>query len=86
MDEITDAMWERPEWPSRERNEMDFLKMGAGILDTTLAAHGIAALKLVREEGKWTASMRLDAGGVRVSAPHDTPGGALVDLLKGGKP
>lgn len=84
LPEITDALWERPEGLRQSEGQMDFLALGAGVLDSTLAAHRIVALKIERKEGAWRAAMRTEDNDVRVSAAHETPGQALVDLLGGG--
>lgn len=85
LPEITDALWERPEGLRQsEGQQMDFLALGAGVLDSTLSAHRIVALKIERKDGAWRAAMRTEDDDVRVSASHETPGQALVELLGGG--
>ncbi len=85
LGEITDALWERPEGLRQsEVQKMDFLALGAGLLDSTLSAHRVAALKVEKKDGAWRAAMRTEDGDVRVSGSHESPGQALVEVLGGG--
>ena len=79
-------LWELEEWPPTrgEEVQVDFLALGAGVLDSTLAAHRIVALKVERKDNAWRAAMRTEDGDVRVSGAHESPGQALVEVLGGG--